>query len=73
MTVFTDGVHLISDTSLDELHAFAKFMGLKRVWFQSNSRHPHYDLTTWRARCRAIIKGAVPTNSRVIVERCIRL
>jgi len=60
MTIFTDGVHLISDESLEELHAFAGRMGLRRCWFQGgkHQRHPHYDLTTPRAVSRAISKGA---------------
>lgn len=36
--------HLTADT-LDELHAFARKLGLKREWFQDHPRHPHYDLT----------------------------
>ena len=57
--IFTDGVHLISDESLDELHAFAAAIGLKRVWFQTRppGRH-HYDLTTKRTVRRAIEAGA---------------
>lgn len=44
-----DGVkwsHMVSDTSLDELHAFAAKLGLKRAWFQPCPPHavPHYDL-----------------------------
>lgn len=41
--ILTDGVHLISDNSVDELHAFAIHIGLEREWFQ-NHRIPHYDL-----------------------------
>ncbi len=38
--------HLFADT-LDELHAAARMLGLKRSWFQCQptGRHPHYDLT----------------------------
>lgn len=35
--------HLAADT-LDELHRFAKRLGLKRSWFQDHVRFPHYDL-----------------------------
>jgi len=42
---YAKGCHLLADT-LDELHAFAKRLGLKREWFQEgNARYPHYDLT----------------------------
>lgn len=40
---YTDGQHLAADT-LDELHEFAKKIGLKRDWFQDHPKHPHYDL-----------------------------
>jgi hypothetical protein len=55
--IFTDGIHLVAD-NIDELHSFAQSLGLKKEWFQNNLRHPHYDLTTQRARKRAIKAGA---------------
>lgn len=36
--------HLIADT-VDELHQFAKQIGMRRSWFQDDRRLPHYDLT----------------------------
>lgn len=42
--IFTDGVHLISDTSLEELHAYAASVGIKRCWYHSGSSWPHYDI-----------------------------
>jgi len=57
--ILTDGVHLISDKSLGELHAFAFDVGLKKCWFQGGKRrHPHYDLTTKRKVETAISWGA---------------
>lgn len=44
-------------SSLDELHAFAARLGLKRVWYQEE-RVPHYDLTA-RVRARAVLLGAI--------------
>ena len=64
--VYTDGVHLIADT-LEELHAFAREMGLKPEWFQQK-RLQHYDLTTSRAAKRAIKLGAVLITSRELVK-----
>ena len=57
--VYTDGVHLIADT-IDELHEFARMMGLKKEWFQARpcASFPHYDLTTRRALARAVGYGA---------------
>lgn len=60
--VYTDGVHLIAD-SLEELHAFALSIGLKRCWFQ-NHRHKHYDLTTRRKVLAAIEAGAWSVSTR---------
>ena len=60
MTIITDGVHLTSDESMLELHAFANHrLGLRRSWFQPHPIHPHYDLTTPNALKRAIAAGAV--------------
>lgn len=67
MTVYTDGIHLVGDT-LDELHAFARAMGLKRAWFQNHKRHPHYDLTTKRAVNRAILEGAACVGGEKVLE-----
>jgi hypothetical protein len=60
--IYTDGVHLIDDGNIEELHDFAvNNLGFKREWFQDNSppQHPHYDLTTARAKKRAIEAGAI--------------
>lgn len=48
--------HLMADT-FEELHAFARKLGLKRAWFQPHPRWPHYDLTV-RKRARAVELGA---------------
>lgn len=36
--------HLISSKSLEELHAFAEKIGLRREWFQYKDKQSHYDL-----------------------------
>lgn len=61
--------HMMTDGPIEELHAFAAKIGLRRSWFQSNPRHPHYDLTLKR-RERAIRAGAVPLNSIEMLKRC---
>lgn len=48
--------HLFAD-SLDELHEFARKLGLKRSYFQAGSIVPHYDLTGNKRR-EAVEKGA---------------
>jgi hypothetical protein len=47
--------HLTAD-SVEELHAFAERLGLRRAWFQ-DGRVPHYDITPG-VRERAIYDGA---------------
>lgn len=66
MVVYTDGVHLVAD-NLDELHRFARGIGLKRIWFQDH-KTPHYDLTTANKLKTAIEAGAVKKTAREILE-----
>jgi hypothetical protein len=49
--------HLTTDGDLDELHAFAKRLGMRREWFQPHILAPHYDLTPER-RAKALQLGA---------------
>ena len=54
--------HLISDTSVEELHAFARDLGIPERGFEGD----HYDIPD-EYRDHAIAKGAVPVTSREIV------
>jgi Ser/Thr protein kinase RdoA (MazF antagonist) len=72
---WTGGGHLQADT-LEELHAFAARLGLRRAWFQSRPGRPdrdHYDLTR-EGRDAAIRAGAIPETARagVIRRRALR-
>lgn len=49
--------HLTVDGDLEELHVFARRLGLRREWFQDHPLHPHYDLTASR-REKALEFGA---------------
>lgn len=60
--------HLTADT-LDELHAFAKRLGLKREWFQDHILVPHYDLSPKR-HATALALGA--TYMRAIEQARMR-
>lgn len=62
--------HLFAD-DVDELHAFAKKLGLKRVWFQDDKRLPHYDVTA-NKRDEAILRGAVGVDRRVTYQHIKR-
>jgi hypothetical protein len=54
--------HLSADT-VEELHAFAARLGLRREWFQNHPKMPHYDLTKSR-REQALRLGAVFVGAR---------
>jgi len=54
--------HMISDTSLEELHAFARWIGVPPRGFGGD----HYDLTE-EARAIAVEEGAIQVDSRRIV------
>lgn len=56
--------HLVSDTSYEELHAFADRLGIPRRVFQGD----HYDIPA-DMRERAIVLGAVPVEGRELVRR----
>ena len=55
--------HLVSDTSFDELHRFARALGLPRVAFQGD----HYDLDE-PTRNEAVALGAREVSAREIVR-----
>lgn len=57
--------HMIAD-SLEELHAMADAIGIKRMWFQ-NENTPHYDICLQKRR-QAIELGAVEADRKKIVE-----
>jgi hypothetical protein len=56
--------HMVSDASLDELHAFAARVGLRRAWFQGD----HYDLRP-RLYAHALRLGAVQVDRRELAKR----
>ena len=58
--------HLYADT-VDELHAFAAGLGLKRAWFQDREGFPHYDLTVGK-RALAVKRGAAERDCRHAVN-----
>jgi len=56
--------HVVSDTSFDELHAFARACGIPERAFERD----HYDVPADR-RDELIAAGAQPVRSREIVRR----
>ncbi|HIE1649692.1 TPA: DUF4031 domain-containing protein [Burkholderia cenocepacia] len=63
--------HLVAD-SLDELHRFAKSLGLRRGWFQAQASLPHYDVTV-EVRDVALSRGAMQADRRTLVLHGRRL
>lgn len=81
MTIYVDQIaqhsnglwcHIMTDGDIEELHAFAGRIGMRREWFQNkNPRHLHYDLRP-RRRAAAIKAGAMSVSSAEMIRRCIR-
>ena len=59
--------HLASDSSYDELHAFAQALGVPARGFDGD----HYDVPA-EYYDTAVNAGAVPVRSRELVERLVR-
>ena len=58
--------HMFADTE-EELHEFAKRIGMRKEWFQ-NKKLPHYDLTAKR-RQLALSLGAIEIDSSWIKQK----
>lgn len=61
--------HLFCDSpdSLEDLHTFARRIGLKRSWFQAYQRIPHYDLSPGK-RQLALHEGVAPLSPMGLVQ-----
>ena len=62
--------HMVSDQDEDELHAFAKRLGLKRAWAQLRPKASaaHYDIIPAK-RDLALQLGAIAVTSRELAAR----
>ena len=79
MTVYVDDLfgwprrglwcHMMTDCDVEELHAMAHAIGLKRGWFQDHPLHPHYDLRPSK-RILAVKNGAIEVSRQEIVKKC---
>ena len=58
--------HLVSDESYEELHAFARLVGIPARGFDRD----HYDVPSDRYD-EIVAAGAIPVASRVLVRRLI--
>lgn len=66
---YTQSCHMLAD-SVEELHAFAASIGMKREWFHPGST-PHYDLTATRQKL-AIARGAQRLRTREELVALVR-
>lgn len=64
-TIMNKWSHLAA-SNIEELHNFAKLLGLKLEWFQNKEFRPHYDVyhTLYD---KAINLGAIPIKRREII------
>lgn len=60
--------HMVTDSSLEELHDFALRLGLRRERFQQHERLPHYDLRP-QMREWALALGAQAVSSKELFRR----
>ena len=58
--------HMVAD-SIDELHIFAKLIGVKCEYFDKNDIHPHYDINMMQVQI-ALINGARFIERRELIE-----
>ncbi|QMV19671.1 DUF4031 domain-containing protein [Granulicella sp. 5B5] len=63
---WTRSCHMYADT-LDELHAMALRIGMRRAWFQDKEKLPHYDLVPAR-RKEAVAAGAIEHTREQMVQ-----
>lgn len=67
---YSHSCHMVTDGQIDELHAFAGRLRLKREWFQGqhkNRRYWHYDLTEGK-RAQAVRMGAKEITHQQLVQ-----
>lgn len=63
--------HMLADT-IEELHAMADKIGVRRRWFQGHASTPHYDICLAK-RSLAVEHGAIEVGRRQLVSVIRRL
>jgi len=63
--------HMATDGSLEELHAMAAKLGLRREWFQNKPRAFHYDLVPSKRTLALKYRSEVQAVTAMeLIERC---
>lgn len=62
--------HMGTDGPIEELHAVAERIGLRRAWFQDKPGHPHYDLFPSKRRLALSMGLVTPVNGLELIKRC---
>lgn len=71
--IYSDGIHIVSDKSLEELHAFAYIFSIARCWFDPNPKHPHYDIPKRRQKNFFETTDATKVSSKEVVRAVRRM
>lgn len=59
--------HMISDKSIEELHQFAKLMGIRRIHFQNKDGKPHYDICKDKKKKALKLVGVIEADDRDLI------
>lgn len=72
--IYSDGIHVVSDISLEDLHEQMMKIGIKRCWYHSSSRYKHYDIPKRKRETFFQDNPEVQqVSSQKIVELCKQL
>jgi hypothetical protein len=73
MSVYLDRIGHLTADSREELHAFARLVGIPRRWFADRPRLWRYDLLSLQLQGRALKAGAIwlkdPRDSVRVLRR----
>lgn len=59
--------HMVTDGQLQELHIFAKLIGLKQRWLKEKP-YPHYSLVSKSKRKTAVFYGAIGVSTKELIN-----
>jgi hypothetical protein len=72
--IITDGIHITSTESLDELHSCMSRIGIGRYWFEGLKRgHPHYNKPKSVTVHQLVDRGVIVVRPRDVLMACKRI